>query len=304
MNCTNLREITTPRNLSVIGDRAFYNCHAMDHFIYAASSESLTYIGYEVFHSTPYYNELLTRPENQNTIIYFANIAYNFNGFLSSGTIISLKDNTVSVSPYLFANQTEIHEVNMVRPDSTLGVVIVVNPTLRIIGRNAFFNNGNLSKVILPSTVKEIGANAFANCRFLEEITFQNSDNIEFIGQDAFYNTPWYQTLYESQPNNSIIYIGRIAYKFKGSMQENTEIELAENTVSISPYAFEKQTGLISIHIPSSIKNISQFAFGEFIFGGQSRLQTVYIDKEADLINNIAGIFTISSKVILNTAPV
>ena len=44
-------EITTPRNLSVIGDRAFYNCHAMDHFIYAASSESLTYIGYEVFHS-------------------------------------------------------------------------------------------------------------------------------------------------------------------------------------------------------------------------------------------------------------
>ena len=52
-------------------------------------------------------------------------------------------------------------------------------------------------------------------------------------------------------------------------MQENTEIELAENTVSISPYAFEKQTGLISIHIPSSIKNISQFAFGEFIFGGK-----------------------------------
>ncbi|MFW5780681.1 MAG: leucine-rich repeat domain-containing protein, partial [Bacillota bacterium] len=60
-----------------------------------------------------------------------------------------------------------------------------------------------------------------------------------------------------------------------------------------------------TIHLPSGIDSLSQFAFGSHMEEDSQRsLTTIYIDNTEDIAQNIAGIFTLSSKVILNSAPV
>ncbi|MDD4315688.1 MAG: leucine-rich repeat protein, partial [Clostridia bacterium] len=149
MNCTNLRGVITSQNLAIIGDRAFYGCIALDSFNYDRSSETLSYIGYEVFKNTPFYDGpqgVIRRQENNNAIIYFSKVAYAFNGIVPGSAIISLRTNTVSLSPYLFAGQTDIFKVVTVAPPTTPTTVLVLNVALKTIGRNAFFSNNSLMK--------------------------------------------------------------------------------------------------------------------------------------------------------------
>ena len=76
------------------------------------------------------------------------------------------------------------------------------------------------------------------------------------IGEDAFLATGWYN----SQPDG-LVYAGNIAYKYKGTMPNGTEIILRENTKGISGGAFKGCAGLKSISIPESVKTINSYAF-------------------------------------------
>ena len=76
------------------------------------------------------------------------------------------------------------------------------------------------------------------------------------IGYSAFGGTPWYN----NQPDG-VVYIGKVAYEFKGEMASGTAINIKEGTVSISGYAFYGCTGLTSITIPNSVTSIGEFAF-------------------------------------------
>lgn len=62
------------------------------------------------------------------------------------------------------------------------------------IGESAFeentqwpFNMSGMQSIMIPSSVKKIGAWAFKNCRFLNKVTLP--DSIVFIGRGAFYNS-------------------------------------------------------------------------------------------------------------------
>lgn len=308
MNCTNLRAVATPYYLAKIGDRAFYGCIALDTFNYDRSSETLSYIGHEAFTNTPFYDgpQGITKlPQNQDAIIYFSKVAYAFNGNVPSAAVISLRPNTVSISPYLFANRSSIYKIVTVAPESTFYTVLVLNVNLKEIGRNAFFGNRSLFEVTLPDGLEVIGENAFGNCSTLETVTIEDANKLKYIGQDAFRNVPWYDnTVYGTALSATIIYIGNIAYEVKDHLDSNTEITLREGTVSITPYAFAEQPGLISIRIPSSIKSIAQFAFGNHLEQNERLINTIFINEEALLIANLAGIFTLASKIIFNLAPV
>ncbi|MFA6662000.1 MAG: alpha/beta fold hydrolase, partial [Bacilli bacterium] len=60
------------------------------------------------------------------------------------------------------------------------------------IGKNAFANNfnddNNIKYVVIPSSVTTIGENAFEDCENLERIIFSGDNNLENIGEYAFYN--------------------------------------------------------------------------------------------------------------------
>jgi len=108
-------------------------------------------------------------------------------------------------------------------------------------------------------TLKEgtigIAGGAFEGCTGLTNIVIPNS--VIDIGPGAFDGTTWYN----NQPDG-LVYVGNVAYKYKGTMPEDTSLTLREGTVGIGDEAFYDCKGLIDINLPNSIVNMGRGAFG------------------------------------------
>lgn len=114
------------------------------------------------------------------------------------------------------------------------------------------FNNLHIKSVTLPSTLKEIGDNAFASCAYIENINFP--DNIKYIGENAF-----------------------------TCCQGITNIKLPANLVAIKANAFGYCEYLEGIEIPSGCTSI-----GEKAFEGCHSMKTLSIPKSVNAIYNDA----------------
>ena len=138
----------------------------------------------------------------------------------------------------------------LVIPDSFEGAPVTA------IGMMAFWNSrySEITSVTIPDSVVQIGTMAFQGRSNLSEVII--GDNIEFVGSNAFHGTPWL----DNQPDG-LFYIGKVAYSFRGVMPENTSIEIAHGTISISDVAFSGQSNLIEIEIPDGVTNIGNSAF-------------------------------------------
>ena len=95
---------------------------------------------------------------------------------------------------------------------------------------------------------------AFSNCSSLTSVTIPNS--VTTIGEDAFNGTAWY----DNQPNG-LVYAGKVAHEYKGTMPSNTKIALKEGTLGIADDAFYWCRGLTSVSIPNSVTSIGNDAF-------------------------------------------
>ena len=141
------------------------------------------------------------------------------------------------------------------------------------IGYAAFMGCRGLTSIIIGNNLKSINSDAFYNCNSLTSVTvhcqhvghwFNGFSTIKevIIGDEvtsidvAFRNTTWYNNL-----PDGLIYIGKVAYTYKGTMPENTAIVLEDGTTGIAGYAFKDCKGLASIEIPNSVTNIGSSAF-------------------------------------------
>lgn len=137
---------------------------------------------------------------------------------------------------------------------------ISIPSTVTSIGYAAFSGCTGLTSVSLGNGVKELGGYAFEKCTSLTTITGISS--LESIGSGAFkgesYDNyiPWFNSLPDGP-----LYLGKVLYKYKGTMPDNTTFNVTEGTTQIGHDCFSYCSGLIGITVPKSVRSIEGYAF-------------------------------------------
>jgi hypothetical protein len=131
---------------------------------------------------------------------------------------------------------------------------ITIPNSVTTIRTQAFFYCTRLTSITIPNSVTTIDNSAFMGCNGLTSITIPNS--VTTIGTWAFSNTPWFN----NKPDG-MVYVGKVAYTYKGIMPSFTSLTLLDGTSSIADQAFFDCKGLTSITIPNSVTTIGVEAF-------------------------------------------
>lgn len=157
---------------------------------------------------------------------------------------------------------------------------------VRIIGSDAFWHCPSIQKITIPDTVTTICNMAFADCsnlttvtggknvKILENAAFKNctkltsigniGQNLKKLGCIVFENTKWFEN-----QKDGIVYLGKIAYCYKGNMPKNTTLTFKNGTYAVSSGFISEhnstthfeQPNLVKVVLPKSCKFIGSEAF-------------------------------------------
>ncbi len=230
-HCTELTSITIPDSVTSIGEYAFSECTGLTSI---TIPDSVTSIGNQAFTSCT----KLTSVTIGNGMTYISSQSfYDCTGLTS----VTIGNSVTSIGNGAFHGCTGL--TSIIIPDSVTSI-----------GSWAFFHCTELTSITIGNSVKSIDDGAFYGCTGLSSITIP--DSVTSIGDRAFSNTAWY----DNQPNG-LVYAGKVAYKYKGTMPSNTSIVLKEGTLGIAGSAFSGCKGLTSVTIGGSVTNIGDYAF-------------------------------------------
>ena len=189
----------------------------------------------------------------------------------------------LSIDYNAFRGNTTLTSVNIPNSVTKIGgsafngcsslISAVIPESITNIEGGVFYKCSSLTSVNIPESVRSIGGSAFNGCSSLADITISNS--VTSIGDGAFDGTAWFN----NQPDG-VVYAGKFAYKYKGTMPEGTHVIIKEGTTQIACNAFHGCTGMASITIPESMTSI-----GESAFDGCNSLTSVTIPEGMTRIN-------------------
>ena len=143
------------------------------------------------------------------------------------------------------------------------------------IGAEAFKNCRNLQEIIIPNTATNIDSSAFENCSYLQSVTLSSS--LVAIGSSAFKGCASLESI--SIPN-SVTHIDTSAFEECSYLQSVT---LSNNLIAIGSSAFKGCASLARITIPNTVTNIDTSAFE-----GCSYLQSVTLSTNLIAIGSSA----------------
>lgn len=153
---------------------------------------------------------------------------------------------------------------------------MVIPSNVKTIGEFAFAHSA-LKQVVIESGVKNIGAKAFYMSENLQTVSV--ADSVQSIGCNAFEGTKYYA---DKENENGIVYIGKVAYVYRGNKADITDIEIKDGTVGIADQALGYMRKLKTITLPSSVKHIDSMAFL-----GCTNLKNIYYNGTDDGWNAI-----------------
>lgn len=308
--CSGLKEIKIPNSLEKIGVRAFYKCSGLTSItipknvtnVVSNAFEGCNGLIYVELHckSTPSFsgNTSIKNVIIGDEVEYICWNAFSGCTGLSS---LSIPNSVKNIGNEAFKGCVGLTSVNI--PDK----VTSIEP-------GTFAGCTGLTSITIPNGVTSIGKNAFEDCTALASISIPTS--VTSVGVDAFSGSAWY-----NNQSDGLIYIGGIAYEYKGIMPDNTIIIIKEGTKIINANTFQECTGLTAITIPNSVTTIGNYAFykcsglisvtipgsvksiGQWAFSYCSKLKSLTIQYGVNLIDEEAfsGCTSLESVTIPNS---
>ena len=117
------------------------------------------------------------------------------------------------------------------------------------------FKNSEITSVIIPGTVKNIGRQAFYNCAFLETVQFHKSEENVTLGAEVFSNCTKLSSV--TLPSK----LETIPQSAFNQCNALTDISLPDTLKTIGQQAFIGCTSLEKVEIPAGVTSIGDKAF-------------------------------------------
>ena len=216
--CSSLKEITIPGSVTQIGEYAFAGCSSL---YYIGLSKGLQSIGDNAFYNCT----ALKKVTLPSSLIDLSGNAFRWCTSLTEivltygNTSYSVKNNVL-----FNADGTEL----IIHPEGLGGLYQVPEGT-KVIGKEAFAWNINLSDVTLPDGVTRIDDYAFYACKSLVAVTIPES--VTTIGSDVF-TLRQNLTIYGVQGSYAETYANSNNIPFKEL--ESPKLELSNDNIEIS----------------------------------------------------------------------
>ncbi|MBP5469450.1 MAG: leucine-rich repeat domain-containing protein, partial [Candidatus Riflebacteria bacterium] len=336
--CSNLTEINLPSSISEIGAGAFHGCSNLGHITLssegALSSFSSSFnsckdnaeiefkdvesIPAESFNGCAWLNASIIIP---TTVTKIGANAFNGCSQLAEINLPSNVSNIENAAFYGCSNlehitlsseealssfrssfdsckdnaKIEIKDVKSIPVESFKGcswlkeVSIDIPTTVTNIGDNAFEGCSGLTELYIPASVVNIGNCVFDNCTNLSKIDVDSNNKI-YKSLDGFLLSKDSSKLIRclegkkgsvKLPDN----VDSISsYAFSGC-KKLSSVTMNENLKTISEYAFKNCTGLTSINIPSSVTEI-----GDGVFSGCTNITSATLNN-SDVLEKFKSIF-------------
>ena len=306
-NFNNVTKLILNRNITSIGNNAFYGCALTEVLIPISVKE----IGNTIFsnRNATIYCEVESKPDGWNdNFAYGNNIIWGYVGTLTQdgityliktdhAEVTSIEDTDVIVPETVLYNGISYNVTTICNLGSPKDLTsIIITNGIKTINDYAFNGCTNLKEVNLPNSLKYIGSNAFNGCNALEKIIIPNE--IETINDYTFYGCT---NLKEVNLPNSLKRIGSNVFIGCKVLER---IILPNGIEIINDYTFNDCINLKEVNFPNTLQEIGEGTFNgcnalEKIilhngiktiktgaFYGCNNLKEVYLPKEIENIGN------------------
>ena len=231
--------LTLGRNLRTIGEFAFLESR------YTGSltiPDSVVEIGERAFYQCENLNGTLTLGRSLRTI---GKEAFYWCAFTGSLTI---PEGVAEIADGAFSS---LHQFNR---DGMFNGTLTLPSTLKTIGAEAFAYTDFSGELLIPDGVTSIGANAFAKCDGFGG-TLSLPDSVKTVGESAFYQCEGFTGL---KLPAGLTKIETLSSAFMAGLK--TEVVIPEGVTEIGEGAFECSY-MPSVRLPSTLRKIEKQAF-------------------------------------------
>lgn len=263
-NKSDVTSVSIGNNVKSIGEYAFANC---SYLTAITIPEGLIFIGESAFASCRLLAGKLVIPDGVGMI------AKNTFAYCGSLEEIVLGSGIERIEASAFTDCTGLTSITMPQKLAFIGSLafakcknlntLILNDGLREIDDYAFSELALLQAVVIPDSVQRIGTGAFYLCSELLNVTLGNG--ITVIDEGAFRETK----LWNADPATNEVYVGKWLVGCKDGTVSTLSIK--EDTVGIASFAFFRNTGLMYVEIPDSVKIIGEGTFA------QSKIMSIII---------------------------
>ena len=264
LGCSSLTKINIPQGVTSIGSGAFKGCSSLAEI---SIPQGVTTIGDETFRDCSILTEI-NIPQEVTSIGKRA-----FYG-CSSLTEINIPQRLTSIGDHAFYNCSSLTKAEFSSIESLCNINFSDESSNPLYYAHHLFINGEeVTNVIIPSSVTEIGNCTFSGCSSLTTISIPQE--VTSIGNYAFSSCANLTTIIIPQ---SVTSIGNYAFS---SCANLTTITIPQSVTNIGYYAFYHCSSLAEISIPQGVNSIQTYTFF-----GCSGLTEICIPQEVTSIGN------------------